>query len=59
MRNNFLIRITSTYFCCGVEFNEKYKVVKTAPIVKWMKNKEWKFIYDYCKKKGWKLEILI
>ena len=54
-----IIRITAPYFCCGAVLGSDLSVIKSAPIIKWMIGKSWKFIYDYCKKKKWKLEVMI
>ena len=46
------LRITSDYFCAGITNNN------VAPIIKYMKNWSEDKIYEYCNKKGWKVENL-
>ena len=55
---NELIRITSNYFCAGAELEPLHHVcMKAAPIIKYMLNKNFKWIKTYCDKKSWKLEF--
>ena len=57
--NNDLIRITSNYFCAGAELHPINGIcLETAPILKYMKNKNFNWIKSYCNKKNWKLELL-
>lgn len=56
-----MIQIKAPHFCAGVELSDN-KVVKTAPIVKYMKGWEADRVSSYCdritkKKKKWKWEI--
>lgn len=58
---NSLIRIDAPHFCAGVELCDG-KVVKTAPIVKYMKGWNIQKVINYCdritnKKKRWEWEI--
>lgn len=48
-----LIRVTSNYFCVGVVVGKI-----AAPIIKYMKNWSKERIIAYCKKRGWKYEIV-
>lgn len=55
---NNLVRITTLYFCAGLEIDEqKLIVVRTPPILKYMINWPWKKVYSYCEKKKWKLDL--
>jgi len=49
------LQISSDRFIAGVEF-ERDKVVRAAPIVKYMRGWSRKRVLDYCDKKGWKTE---
>ena len=48
-----LIQITAEHFCAGVEI-EHNKVVRAAPIIKYMKGWYPDEIFDYCDRKGWR-----
>jgi len=52
-----LIQITSTYFCCGVVFNNE-RIIRCAPIVKYMLDWNAERFYDYCIAKHWELAII-
>ena len=53
-----LIRITSDYFCAGAELDPIHSTcINAAPIIKYMRNKSFKWIHSYCNKKNWKLEF--
>lgn len=47
------IRVTSPYFCAGIDFSRG----NAAPIIKYMKYWTEDRIKQYCLKKGWDLEI--
>lgn len=53
-----LLRITANHFCAGAETDKNEVVVKTAPILKYMKGRTIWWIKRYCKKKKWELEII-
>ena len=57
-----LVRITSSYFCVGIVFEGIYgkgdRVVKTAPILKYMMGWSMDDVIKYMRKKGWKGELL-
>jgi len=53
-----LLRITSSYFCAGIILKNNM-VIKTAPILKYMLNKDIKYIINYCGIKKWKIENAI
>lgn len=52
-----LIRITSLYFVAGI-ITESFRVVRTAPILKYMKGWMFHSVEKYVRKKGWKFEIV-
>lgn len=56
--NYRLVRITAPHFCAGVEIDDKDKVVKFAPILKWTKGRTLWWLERYCKKKKWEIEVL-
>lgn len=48
-----MIWIDAPYFYAGVELEER-KVIRAAPIIKWMIGK-WDYqVINYCRKKNWK-----
>lgn len=51
-----LVRITSKYFCAGLELNDKLVCVNAANIIKYMNGKTFKWVISYCHKKNWKIE---
>lgn len=56
-----MVRIEAPHFCAGVELRDN-KVVKVAPILKYMRGWEVSRVTSYCdrvtsKKKKWKWEI--
>jgi len=48
-----LLQITTSYFCAGVEVSGR-----AAPIIRYLKGRSEKEITEYCKRKGWKVEIV-
>jgi hypothetical protein len=52
-----LIRIEAPHFVAGAEV-EKGVVINTAPILKWMRGKEFSSFIPYLDRKGWKFEGL-
>jgi hypothetical protein len=48
-----LVRITAPHFCAGVELGRR-----AAPIVRYMRTWPLQRIADYCRRKGWRVEIL-
>lgn len=52
-----LIRITSSYFCCGV-IAKNGKITETAPIVKYMIGWDAQKFVNYCKSKNFNYEKL-
>jgi len=62
-----LIRITSPYFCAGIErymrlgqydySNAKVKIHRCAPILRYMRTWTVGRIIKYCRLKGWKYEV--
>lgn len=52
-----MIQIDAPHFCAGAELYDG-KVVRAAPIIKYMKGWDIHRIKMYCKKKKWKLEII-
>ena len=51
-----LLRITSSYFCAGLELKKRPEFNRCAPIIHYMKTWDWKRIKDYAGNIGWKLE---
>jgi len=49
-----LVRITSGYFCAGVEPHTDF----CAPIIWYMRDWSIERIIEYCQKKGWAYELL-
>ena len=49
-----LYQITSSYFVAGLIVKDD-KVIKSAPIIKWMIGRNLKYIETYCLSKHWKL----
>jgi len=57
--NEILVRFTSSYFCAGAIFDEfDHKCIDAAPIINWMKGNSVEYIFDYAKRKKWKIEII-
>ena len=52
-----LIRITSSYFCAGIEVEDQH-VVNTAPILKYMNGWSMSQVIDYVKKNLWTLKVV-
>lgn len=52
-----MIRIDAPHFCAGA-IVQNGKIVKSAPIIKWMINKTVAQIMSYCKQKNWSCEYL-
>lgn len=50
-----LIRIEAPHFVAGIDL---WPIRKAAPIIKYMETWEKDKIINYCKKKGWKWEII-
>jgi hypothetical protein len=59
MKNGLLIRITTTYFCCGVIVDENWTVIEAAPIVKWMLGNHLSILKTWLQKRdafvGWEV----
>jgi len=52
-----LFRISSPYFVAGA-VTKQSRVVKAAPIIKYMIGWHSLKVVQYCKKKGWEWELL-
>lgn len=52
MRAGRLIRITSTYFCCGVVVDGNWVVVEAAPIIKWMVGRHLKELKTFLQRRN-------
>ena len=52
-----LIRIKSSYFVAGVVL-ENAKVIQAAPIVNYMRGWSVENVIEYCRAKGWKVQVL-
>lgn len=50
-----LFQIQAPYFTAGFCVDAKNIVWKAAPIIRWLEDKPYSFVVDYCKKKGWRL----
>ena len=55
---NYLFRITAPHFCAGLVYNTGTPLSRTAPILHYMYNWKAKDIEKYCRKKGWKMEVM-
>lgn len=53
-----LVQITSYYFCTGLVVKDDI-VVRAAPILKYMLYWSLGRSEEYCRKKGWKLLIIL
>jgi len=54
-----LLRVTSPHFCAGVEAGTRWpRSARAAPIIKYFKGWSESAIRAYCKRKGWKVEIV-
>jgi hypothetical protein len=57
-----LLRISSNYFVAGVVLNpdlfNDWVVRKCAPILHYMNSWKLEKVFEYCTKKGWKVEQL-
>jgi hypothetical protein len=51
-----LFQITAPYFTAGGTI-VCGTVIEVAPIIKYLKGKTDKQVYEYCKRKQWKLEL--
>ena len=49
-----LYQITSDYFCAGL-VSKECKVIKAAPIISYMLNKDISWVRDYINNKNWTL----
>lgn len=52
IHNETLYQITAPHFCAGI-IVENNVIIKAAPILRWMTDKDIGFIKEYCKKKKW------
>jgi hypothetical protein len=52
----YLYRISNKRFTCSLEFNKDSIVIQASPLVKWMKNKSYQFVKEFCQGKQWGLE---
>ena len=59
-QGTYLIRIDAPHFCAGaVCFHASHTVSsRTAPILKWTRGKSVRGVIAYCRRKGWKVEVL-
>lgn len=51
------LQVTAKHFCAGVDVKGQ-TVVRTAPILKYMKGWDVLRVVEYCRKKEWKCEQL-
>lgn len=51
-------QVTAPHFCAGFTLTERGTIVRSAPIIKWVKAHSLASIQAYCKRKGWKIEEL-
>ena len=47
-----LWQITAPHFCAGLVVVDG-RVTVAAPILKWSIGRDWPWVRDYCKRKGW------
>lgn len=52
------IRLTSHYFCAGVVLGQK-RVIRAAPILKYMKGWTRDEVLRYARNKRWKIDLLV
>ena len=52
-----LYQITAPHFCAGI-YLDKDGVYKSAPIIRYMCRWRLDQIQGYCKRKGWKMDLL-
>lgn len=52
-----LVQITAPHFCAGITLVND-TVDEAAPIVKWMRGKNWKYIQSYCINKRWQIAMV-
>lgn len=50
-----LYRITSPHFVAGLITNGDI-IIQAAPILGWTVTKDFSYVRDYCRKKGWSVE---
>lgn len=55
--NGGLIRLTSNYFCAGVVVRNG-TIVRTAPILRWMRSKKVGWLRQYAAGRGWRFELV-
>lgn len=53
-----LIRISSNYFVAGIDVGKLGRIMKAAPILKYMIGWTVPEVQAYCKHKRWKLEMI-
>lgn len=58
-RNDRWVYVVATYFCCGVDINEKGVVIEAAPILRWSVGKHYSVIEKFLKKKGKLISISV
>ena len=49
----YIVRITSDYFCAGITHNASGEIISAAPILNWMVGRYIFHVKPYCDKKGW------
>lgn len=52
-----LVSIEAPHFCVGIVARDG-KVIEAAPIVRYMKGWTGREVADYCRKKGWRWEVV-
>lgn len=52
------IRITAPHFCAGVEIDRNSRIIRTAPILSYMKGWTVERVTEYCDHKNWKWEVV-
>jgi hypothetical protein len=50
-----MLRITAPHFCAGFDLTTK----RIAPIIAYMRRWKLDRISDYCRVRGWELEVLV
>jgi len=54
MKNEVLYQVTAPHFCAGIIVIDNI-VIKAAPILRWMIDKNVDYLTEYCKKKKWEI----
>lgn len=53
-----LVRIVAPHFVAGVLVDDDMRVVQAAPILRWAVRWRVDWLADYCRGKGWGIEVV-